>query len=124
MQGIVDTLASWFGFLGDIIGYSFDLMIIFIFGLAGAFFVTFRNLLYWFVENCWESIRQSLAAGVVTTLDKLGVFPDVETDDIEYWLEVANRILPLSEALAWLEGYWAFKLAQWSWNAIKRLMPW
>lgn len=123
-MGIIETIASWFAFLSAIMGWAFDAFIIFLFGLAGMLYVALRHLVLWFVDECWEAVRQGLAEGIVQMLDTLGLFPDVEVEDIMYWLELANKFFPLSEALAWLESYWAFRLAQWSWKTLKSLLPW
>lgn len=123
MQGLIETCASWFGFLGDIIGFAFDAMTMVLWGIWGALYVTIRNLVVWFADECWEGVKVGLAQGLVAMLDTLGVCPDVEAGDIMYWLEVANRIVPVAEALGWLEGYWSFRLAQWGWKAVRWLTP-
>ena len=123
MQALLDSNVSWFNFLGMSIGNMFDALIVFLFGFAGLLFVAMKDLLKWCIEWLWDASLDWTAEQLTLLLNSLGFADDIDVEEIREWLELVNIFLPVKESLAWLEAYWAYRLAKYAFKAFMWLNP-
>ena len=122
MQGVVDTNASWFEYIGLTLGYLFDWALLVLLGWFGAVLVFLKALVKQLIEEMWDKSLDLTTVALYELLDKLG-FEDISLDDIRSWVNMANYVVPVKESLAWIEAYFAFRIAKFTFKSLAWLNP-